>query len=159
MKFHNHPNVTAIRNPFNPQSFNFSKGSVDDVLREINKLCNRKAIQSTEIPVRILNQNANIFGSYICHFFNICVDKGTFPSVLKHGNITLALKKGYKGSKENHRPVSTLPVISKIFEKLLCNQIKPFMDQFLSICQCGFLKGFNAQYCLLIILEKRKESS
>ena len=35
MKFRNHPNVTAIRNAFNPQSFNFSKGSVDDVLREL----------------------------------------------------------------------------------------------------------------------------
>ena len=33
MKFRNHPNVTAIRNAFNPQSLNFSKGSVDNVLR------------------------------------------------------------------------------------------------------------------------------
>ena len=130
MKFRNHPSVSAIRNAFNPQSFNFSKVSVADVLKEINKLGNRKAIQNTDIPV--IKQNVNIFGSYICHFFNVCVDKGTFPSVLKHANITPAFKKGYKGSKENYRTVSILPVISKIFEKLLCNQITPFMDQFLS---------------------------
>ena len=50
--------------------FNFSKVSVDDVLKEINKLDYRKAIQNTDIPVKILKQNADIFGSYICHFFN-----------------------------------------------------------------------------------------
>ena len=54
MKFRNDPIVSAIRNAFNPQSFNFSKVSVDDVLKEINKLGNRKAIQNTDIPVKIL---------------------------------------------------------------------------------------------------------
>ena len=88
MKFRKHPSVSAITNAFNPQSFNFSKVSVDDVLKEINKLGNRKAIQNTDIPVKILKQNADIFGSYICHFFNVCVNKGTFPSVLKHADIT-----------------------------------------------------------------------
>ena len=77
---------------------NFSKVSVDDVLKEINKLGNRKAIQNTGIPVKILKQNADIFGSYICHFFNVCVDEGTFPSVLKHASITPVFKKGYRGS-------------------------------------------------------------
>ena len=65
----------------------------------------------------------------------------------------LSLKKGYRGSKENYRPVSILPVISKIFEKLLCNQITSFKDQFLSKYQCGFRKGFNKEHCLLTMME------
>ena len=93
MKFRNHASVSTIRNAFNPRSVNFSKVSVV-ILKEINKLGNRKAILSHDIPVKILKQSADIFGSYICHFFNVCVDKGTFPSVLKHANITPAIKKG-----------------------------------------------------------------
>ena len=108
-------------------------------------------MQSTDIPVKILKHNADIFGGYICHFFNVCINKGTFLSVLKHANIISVFKKGHSGSKENYRPVSILPVTSKIFEKLLCNQITPFMDQFLSKYQCGFQKRFNAQHCLLAI--------
>ena len=54
MKFRNHPSVSAIRNAFDPQSFNFSKVSVDDALKEINKLGNKKATQNTDIPVKIL---------------------------------------------------------------------------------------------------------
>ena len=88
MKFCNHPSVSATKNAFNPQSFNFSNVTVDDALKKINKLGNRKAIHNTDILVKILKQNADIFGSYICHYFNVCVDKGTFPSILKHANIT-----------------------------------------------------------------------
>ena len=90
--------------------------------------------------------------------FDVCVDKGTFPSAMKHTNITPACKKG-KGYKEKYRLVSILPVISKIFEKLICNnQITPFIDQFLSKYQCGFRKRFNAQHWLLAILEKWKKA-
>ena len=91
-------------------------------------------------------------------FFNVYVDKGTFTSALKHANITRVFKKGYMGSKENYRPVSILPFISKIFEKRLCNQITTFMDRFLSKYQCGFWKEFNAQYCPLVMLEKWKKA-
>ena len=80
----------------------------------------RKSTQSTDIPIKLLKENADIFASYLCDFFNQSIDSSEFPSILKNANITLVLKKGYRGSKENYRPVSILPVISKIFEKLLC---------------------------------------
>ena len=48
MKFFNHPSVSAIRNAFNSQNFSFSKVSIDDVLKEINK--SRKMMQNTGIP-------------------------------------------------------------------------------------------------------------
>ena len=46
-----------------------------------------------------------------------------FPSILKNANITFAFKKGFRGSKGNYRPVSILPIMCKIFEKLLSKQI------------------------------------
>ena len=45
-------------------------------------------------------------------------------SILKHPNVTPVFKKGYCGSKENYCPVSILPVMSNIFEQLLCKQPK-----------------------------------
>ena len=54
-------------------------------------------MQPTDIPVKILKQNADIFGSYIYYFFNIDVGKGTFPS-------TAVFIKRFSGSKENYRP-------------------------------------------------------
>ena len=54
MKFYNHASVFAIENLFNPQCFSFSKVSVDDVLKKINKLGNRNAIQNIGMPIEIL---------------------------------------------------------------------------------------------------------
>ena len=60
--------------------------------------------------------------------------------------------------KDNYHPVSILPVILKIFEKLLCKQITMFIDPLLSKFQCGFRKGYGAQDCLLVMLEHWKSA-
>ena len=82
----------------------------------------------------------------------------TFPSILKNANISPVFKKWYRGSKESYHPVTILPVSPKMFEKLLCKQITIFIDPLLSKYQCGFKKGFSAQHCLLVILEKSKNA-
>ena len=156
MKFRNHPSVIAIKNLNSGSRFDFCRVSVHDAEKEIRRLSIRKATQYSDLPVKILKENLDIFGEYICDFFNEYVDKGTFPSILKHANITPVFKKGYKGSKHNYRPVSILPVISKIFKKLLCKQITVFIDPLLSKFQCGFRKGYGAQDCLLTKLEYGK---
>ena len=51
------------------------------------------------------------------------------------------------------RPVSILPVFSKIFERLLSRQLLEFFDNILSKFQCGFRKGYGTQHCLLLMLE------
>ena len=87
--------------------FSFSNVSVANVKREIRKLDPRKANQNTNIPVRMLKHNSDIFGNYICNFFNECVDKSVFPSTLKNDNITPVFKKGFTGSKGNYRLVTS----------------------------------------------------
>ena len=53
--------------------------------------------------------------------------------------------------------MSILPVITKIFGKLLRKQGTMFMDQFFSKYQCGFQKGYAAQHCLLATWEIGKQ--
>ena len=115
LKYVNHPSTIAIKDLNNTSMFSFSNISVADVKREIRKLDPRKAAENTNISVRVLKQNSDIFGNCICDFFNECVNKGVFPSFLKNANITLVFKKDFRGSKDNYRPVSILPIISKIF--------------------------------------------
>ena len=82
----NHPSIIAIKNLTNTSIFSFPKISVDDAIKEIRKLNPRKATQNTDIPDKKLKQNTDIFGTYICNFYNDCVDKGVFPSILKDAN-------------------------------------------------------------------------
>ena len=69
--------------------------------------------------------------------------------MIKHVNITFVFQKEYRGSEENYHLGNILPVISKIFGKLLYNQMTPFFYQFLSMFQRSFYKRANAQRCFL----------
>ena len=77
---------------------------------------------------------------------------------LKHGDVTPIHKKKAKSDKTNNRPVSILPKISKISEKLIYNQFYDYFDDILSLSQCSFRKGHSMYHCLLAMLEKFKES-
>ena len=98
LKYANHPGLIAIKDLSNTSKFSFSNVSVAD----LRKLVPRKATQNTNIPVRILKQNSDIFGNYICDFFNESVDKGVFPSILKNANITPIYEKDFRGLKGNY---------------------------------------------------------
>ena len=90
--------------------------------------------------------------------FNHCIDEGKFPYELKHPDVIPLHKKKDKCIKENYRPVSILTNISKVYEKLLYNQLYSYFYNILSANQCGFRKGNSAQQCLLVMIEKFKES-
>ena len=94
-------------------------------------------------------ENADIFSAYICDFLNETIRSGKFPEVLKNGDVTAVSKNCFKGSKQNYLPESMLPIISKIFEKIISKQITNFMNPLLSKYQHGFRRGFSAQNCLL----------
>ena len=73
-------------------------------------------------------------------------------------DVTPLYKKGKKDLKENYRPVSFLPVFSKVFERSMFVQMSSFFDNFLSKQQCDFRKGSSTQQCRLALLEKWKRT-
>ena len=81
-----------------------------------------------------------------------------FPTKLKHADIAPIFKKLERIFVENYRPVSILPVVSKIFERIMQKQMRVYVEKFLSDYLCGYRKGFNAQYALTSMIEKWKQS-
>ena len=73
---------------------------------------------------------------------------------MKYADVIPTHKKDDKTDKENYRPIRILPNLSKVYERLMYNQIYPYFDTLFSNFQCGFRKGFNAQHCLLAMIEK-----
>ena len=96
LKYKNHPSIVAINNLKKNYNFYFSVVSEEDVLKEIKKLNPRKSTQSTDIPIKLLKENADIFASYLCDFFNQSIENFEFPSILKNANKTSVFKKGYR---------------------------------------------------------------
>ena len=86
-------------------------------------------------------------------FFNQALSTGEFPSNLKNSDLTSVFKKKDLLNKENYRPVSVLPIILKVFEKLE-NQINLHIKSFSSSFLCGYRKGFNSQHALISLIER-----
>ena len=76
-----------------------------------------------------------------------------FPDPLKMADITPGHKKLERTNKDNYRPVSILPCVSKIYERTMEEQIATYMRPYMSDYLCGFRKGYSAQNCLLLMLQ------
>ena len=83
---------------------------------------------------------------------------GVFPDELKLADITPTYKKEDPTNVKNYRPISVLPTVSKIFERLIQKQLSLHFNQYLSPFLCGYRKGFNTQHALITLIEKWKLS-
>ena len=117
-----------------------------------------KAVQDTDIPVKILKENTKYFAEYICLQFNEAICASKFPASFKFANITPVFKQGSRNQKDNYRPIIILPIISKIFEKLVCRQLSNHFDNILSKFQCSSRKDYGPQHCLLLMIDKWKKA-
>ena len=83
---------------------------------------------------------------------NYTLKNGTFPDSLKNATITPVYRKDNPTDKVNDRSVSVLPLRSKIFEKVIYNQLREYMDLFLNKLLCGFRKAHSTQHALFKLL-------
>ena len=160
-KYRYHPSITNIKyimKSKNVPSFSFQPLSIDKVKDIIKTLNAKKACPDGDIPVKLIKMNEDIFSRLIFQNFNQSLINGDFPHCLKQAEVIAVFKKEEKLDKSNYRPVNILPVISKIYERLMYEQIYKYFDQIFSKFQCGFCKGFSTQNCLLYMIENWKES-
>ena len=85
---------------------------------------------------------------------------GIFPKELKIGNITPIHKKGNEQLLENYRPISTLPIFGKIFEKLIYSRLYSYFTSngILNDKQFGFRKNHSTSHALNFSINLIKES-
>ena len=155
-KYENHPSIKKIKHFMSGKDlkFSFIFETKNKILAEIHNLDNKKACQESDIPVKIINDNIDIFSEFIFHNFNNSIFDATFPSELKNADVIPVFKKKDRNKVENYRPVSILPNLSKICERCLYDQMYKYFNHILSKWQCRFRKGFSTQHCLLVMTEK-----
>lgn len=76
----------------------------------------------------------------IVHITNLCLDRGIFPLLLKEAIVIPVHKSGDRGSIDNYRPISLLPALAKIIEKVINSRLLNFLEShgLLSNNQFGF---------------------
>ena len=158
-KYENHPSIKKINENVRVEhNFSFKDMTSQDLEKEISKLDTKKASLEDDFPTTILIRTSDIVSGHLSKFFNSAKDDHNYPMSLKIANVIPIHKKEEKTLMKNYRPVSLTPIISKIFERNMYNQILEYIDKSLSPYLFGFRKGHNTEQCLVIMLESWKKA-
>ena len=153
LKYRHHPSIKMIKKRFlDLPVFNFQAVSVVDVKEIMMELKTDKAV-SGEAPVELLKDCDFSFHALTNCISECNIENGTFPDSLKEANIAPVCKSKNPFEKSNYRPVSILPLLSKVYERIIFKQLSNHTKYFLSQILCGFRKTSSTQHAFLRLLQ------
>ena len=131
----------------NERSAVFNDIETSEIIQIIKDLNPNK---SSDISPRILKLFTHIIAPTLTTLLNNCLRSGIFPYQLKIARVIPLYKSGDKSDITNYRPISLLPVLSKIFEKLIHSRMTNFFDENNVIYnkQFGFRKKHSTVHAL-----------
>ena len=158
-KFQDHQSALKIKKAFNVTDLSsFHEITEDEIGKEISKLDGSKATPVGDIPAKMLKSTTDVHVSLLTKIINSSIQNGCFPDELKAAEVTPIFKKNDDLDKENYRPVSVFPHVSKIIKRVMYTHIQNFMEYKLSKLLTGFRKNDSIQHSLVNMLEKWKNT-
>jgi len=133
------------------KQFDFDYVTPEFVFDEICKMHNSKSPGFGNMNVKLLKLAAPIICHSLAYICNISLQTSVFPKSWKQAKVTPIHKEGDKSDVSNYRPISVLPVVSKIIERAVHNQLYSFLTEnnILNPCQSGFRSGHSTTTTLL----------
>ena len=109
-----------------------------------------------ELSPHIVKMTYSYFIGPLTHICNVSLMNGVFPDELKVAKVIPIYKGGESVYLVNYRPVSVLPIFSKIFEKLMYDRVLEFINEnnILHKLQFGFRKDHSTSIALMILVDK-----
>lgn len=138
--------VYASHNPSSPSQCNnncnnYFELTANDIKIIISNLDPNKTNSPDGIPAIFYKQTIDNIVEPLLHIFNTSLREMTYPDAFKISYITPIHKSGCIDDIENYRPISILPTVAKIFDKLIFNHLSNKTAHLISAAQHGFTSG------------------
>ena len=139
-------------------NFNLSHVSEEFVYKELCKLNPQKSTGIDDISPIFLKDGASELKGALTFIINLSIDTKTVPDEMKFAKVKPLFKKGSRLDVSNYRPVSILPIVSKILERAVYKQIVGYLDSnnLLYENQSGFRKAYSTDTCLINLTDQIK---
>ena len=133
------------------EKFNFRPVNVQNIRDALAKAKTSKSFGNDNISYFFLKLALPYIENSLAILFNTSIQTSVFPDAWKLARVTPIFKEGDKDDKSNYRPISVLPAISRLFEKLITNQLYQYIEKngLFSSDQSGFLRQHSTLTCLL----------
>lgn len=127
--------------------------SIEKVLKALKSVDITKGSGPDGIPPYFLKKTSDYIYIPLHIIYNKCITEGHFPDIWKRANITPVHKTGPRHTVENYRPISILSSLSKLFERLVYDEIYPILHTIIIKQQHGFVKKRSTTTNLLIFTD------
>ena len=112
----------------------------DEMLRELRNIKRHTSTGSDNIPAIFLINTAESMCYPLCTIFNLSIQNGIYPDILKLNNvIPIYKRKGDKNDVESYRGISIQPILAKVFERLVKKRLQPHIKSLINDNQHGFV--------------------
>ena len=130
-----------------PEKFSLRKITVSEVSKTPKDLKPKKDTDVDGIPSRLLKDGSDALASPLSVIFNLTIQQNVVPAEWKKAKVTPLHKSGSKDDPRNYRPISVLPVVSKVLERLIQKQLASFFDDHNLLCksQSGFRRMHSTE--------------
>ena len=132
-------------------SFAFSAIMTDKLIASLNKMKTSHGSGNDGIASFFLKIALPIIKGSLCDLFNLSLFSGKFPDCWKIARVAPIFKSGQRDDRSNYRPISVLPLISRLFEKLLYDQFYDYLNtnKLIYRHQSGFRSLHSVVTCLM----------
>ena len=118
-----------------PYSFDFEEVDESTVLQQLARPKTNKATGLDQISARLLKDSASTIVSGLTKIVNASLSSQTFPDIWKKGKIIPLCKSNNPTSPNNYRPITILPILSKIMERIVHQQVYEYLQEHILLLQ------------------------
>ena len=120
----------------------FTPSKICFILKNIEE---KKSTGSDNISVKVLKKTLPYIINILCDMFNRILIDAQYPDAWKIARVAPIFKGGERNDPSNYRPISVLPIVSKIFERHINSELNDFLNKkkFMHSLQSGFRAGFS----------------
>ena len=157
-KYENNDSIKAIKDHAQTNDFMLTHVCEREVHTLLSQLNKKKATGYDGLPAKLIVKVSNVITPTITRLVNLMIDQSNFPKHLKCAEISPVFKKADRLDKTNYRPVSILPCVSKIFEKVINAQISNHFYTKYAQNLSAYRKQYNTQCVLLKAVDDWKRA-
>ena len=139
-----------------PNSIYFNAATTQEVSEIVNSLRPGTAAGYDKIPMFAVKDSIDLISEPLTHIINLSISTGVVPDKMKIARVIPLFKSGDYRHFQNYRPISVLPIFSKLLERIVYNRIINYVDKFdiISDHQYGFRKNHSTSQALLQLYNK-----
>ena len=144
IKAYSYKIINALRN------FKFKQETEDTISKLIDRIRPDVATGTDELNITFIKDTKEVIIAPLTKLVNLSYELSQFPEAMKKTRIKALHKKDDKEEISNYRPISILPVLSKVFERAATNQIVTYLEEnkIINENQHAYRKGHSTNTCL-----------